>query len=290
MLWAIYALIAAFFTGMFRVTEKKTLRKEHAAEFSTVLGICTVLVSIPILFFINISISPLMILFTYVASLFWSIALLLDTKALRHMEISNFAPLMNLHPMFVALIAFFVLGETLTIPQIFGLILIAIGAYVLRFERHHRGPPYIIKNILKKSKYTIFVIVSVLLLGFGSTIDKWNLGFVEPIFYIFLLQTFITLNYVIIIFVKYDGMRDIKHGFVSAGKWVFLAAIFLSVSRFFYAFAVNLAYIALVVPIKKTSTLMSTLVGGELYHEHRLYQRILACIIMIIGAVLIIAS
>jgi uncharacterized membrane protein len=272
------------------VVEKKTLREEHAAEFSSVLGICTVLVSVPILFFINISISPIMVLLTYVASLVWSISLLLDTKALRHTEISNFAPLMNLHPMFVALIAFFLLGESLTVFQLLGLIFIAIGAYVLRFRRRYkRGPIHLMKT-LHKSKYTIYILISVFLLSFGSIADKWNLNFVEPLFYIFLLQTFIMVNYVIIIFVKYDGARGIKHGFVSAGKWIFLAALFLAFSRFFYAFAVNLAYIALVVPIKKTSTLISTIIGGEVFHEHRLFQRIIACIIMVVGAALIIAT
>ena len=138
MLWAVYAVMSAFFSGMFRLIEKRTLRKEHAAEFSVVLGITTVLISIPILFFINVYIEPVMILFTYIAALLWSTALILDTKALRHMDISNFAPLLNIHPMFVALISFFVLGEVLSFPQLLGLVLIAMGAYVLRYKQHIR--------------------------------------------------------------------------------------------------------------------------------------------------------
>ncbi|MEE9323530.1 MAG: EamA family transporter [Candidatus Aenigmarchaeota archaeon] len=286
MLWAVYAIISAFLVAMFRVVEKKTLMKEHATEFSTVLCITTVLVSIPLLFFIRISISLEMVFFVYVASLFWSIGFLLDTKALRHMEISNFAPLMNLHPIVVALIAFFALGEMLSFPQLLGLCFIAIGSYVLRFERHHKGPIYLIIKMIK-SKYTVFVMISAMLFAFSSIMDKFNMNFMEPLFYMFLMQTFMALNYVIIICVRYDGVKGIKHGFRSAGKWVLLAAIFLAMSRYFYALAVNIAYIALVVPIKKISTLISTIVGGEIFHEHRILQKIIACILMVIGAALI---
>jgi len=56
-----------------------------------------------------------------------------------------------------------------------------------------------------------------------------------------------------------------------------------------YLIAVSMpnAMIALIIPIKRTSTLFTTIFGGKLFHEKNLSVKILACIIMVWGTVFI---
>ena len=63
--WLAYALASAIFTTAAVLTQKKTLIKEHAMEFSTVIAFFTLLVSLPFLLVIDYSklqLIPLVIL------------------------------------------------------------------------------------------------------------------------------------------------------------------------------------------------------------------------------------
>jgi len=48
--------------------------------------------------------------------------------------------------------------------------------------------------------------------------------------------------------------------------------------------------VSLVIPIKRMSTLISTVVGGELFGEEHLLRKSVACLVMIAGAYLIIVG
>ena len=93
-----------------------------------------------------------------------------------------------------------------------------------------------------------------------------------------------------LIYTIHDGIKGIKHGIKSAGKWIFITAIFILSSRVFLitAFTIPTAKLALIGAIKRLSSLMATIVGGEIYHDHNLPMKIVACIIMLMGAILII--
>jgi uncharacterized membrane protein len=55
-----------------------------------------------------------------------------------------------------------------------------------------------------------------------------------------------------------------------------------------YAISLPGVMISLVIPIKRLSALFSTVIGGELFHEKYLLRKSIACVVMIIGAVLIV--
>ncbi|MFH1589978.1 MAG: hypothetical protein ABIB43_05410 [archaeon] len=63
--------------------------------------------------------------------------------------------------------------------------------------------------------------------------------------------------------------------------------MFLSNMSYLLAVATPGAAISLIIPIKRTSSLFTTLIGGKLFHEKNLLIKILASIIMIWGVVFI---
>ena len=288
--WYIFAGLCALFAGMSAIVEKKTLKKQHAMEFSTVLAIFNFIVVLPLLVkadFHSISTNAYILIFG--VSILGSVAFLLVAKSLRHMEISQASPLLNFGPVFVAILAFIFLGETITAVQLAGIFLILIGSYVLEIEHGFQG----VFDPLKKmasSKHILYIFAALILYGFSSLGDKIILGTIAPITYIIVVQFFIAVNFIVMISVFHDGITGIKRGIRNAGKWILIVAILTTSYRLFQAQAVSMVFVSLVTPIKRTSTLFATIVGGEIFHDEGLTKKAISCIIMLLGAYLVIVG
>ena len=59
-------------------------------------------------------------------------------------------------------------------------------------------------------------------------------------------------------------------------------------SRMLYIISVQGATLALALAVKRTSTLFTTVVGGELFHEKNLRRKVIAASVIILGAMAII--
>ncbi len=288
--WYVFAFACAFVVSLAAITEKRTLIKEHAMEFSTVLAIFNFILSIPLLVFADFSIfynSIDLLILIYCASLLGSIAFLLIAKSMRHMDISRVSPLLNFSPAVVAVLAFVLLGEKLTLIQIFGIVILMIGAYLLESKNGMKTFSKTMKEFTT-SKYIFYIVISFFLYGLSSIIDKYSLGFMTPVTYLATLQFFIAINFIVMISLFHNGVSGIKNGINRAGKWIFLVAVFTVSYRLLQLQAVSMAYVSLVIPIKKLGTLFSTIIGGKVFHEKDLLKKGIACLVMLIGVYLIV--
>ncbi|MCK5699152.1 MAG: DMT family transporter, partial [Candidatus Aenigmarchaeota archaeon] len=165
---------------------------------------------------------------------------------------------------------------------------IMAGAYIveINWQKHSIFEP--VKTMFS-SRHTRYILLSCLLYAISSICDKWALNYVTPITYLLIIQFFIAINFTILINLFYGGFKDISSGFRHAGKSIFLIAFLTITYRLLQAWAVSLTLVSLVVPIKRLSTLFSTLAGGRLFHEKGTKRKAIACIIMLVGAYLIIA-
>ncbi len=286
--WYIFAGLCALFAGMSAIVEKKTLRKQHAMEFSAVLAIFNLIVVLPLLVKADFAGIPTNIyILIFGVSVIASVAFLLVAKSLRHMEISQASPLLNFGPVFVAILAFVFLKETITDVQLAGILLILAGSYILEIEHGFQGIFDPIRN-MTKSKHIIYIFAALILYGFSSLGDKIILGTISPITYIIIVQFFIAVNFIVMISIFHDGITGIRRGIKNAGKWILIVAILTSSYRLFQAQAISMAFVSLVTPIKRTSTLFATIVGGEIFHDENLTKKAIACIIMLLGAYFVI--
>lgn len=294
--WIIFMFLAAIIASAANIVQKKTLLKQHAMEFSTVTAIFAALITIPFWFAADMgSLSLKAISYIYIASLLGSIAFLYLAKAVRHLAISISSPFTVFGPLFTAITAALVLQEKITFLQGAGIGVIIIGAYVLESHSHQNMlEPF--KHILK-SKHIRFIFLALILYGFSSVLDKRILGtvadggFAVPVMtYMPIVHFFIAINFIVMILLFHDGFEGIEKGIRHNWKWVFVVAVLVVGSRFAQQYAVSLpgVLISLVVPIKRLSALFTTIIGGELFHEKNILRKSVACVVMIIGAVLII--
>ncbi len=288
MQWYVFALGAAIFSSAACIVQKKTLFKEHAMEFATVLSIFTFVISLIFLPKVNFDIGLISYVVIFIASVLGSIAFLFVAKAIRHLEISVSSPMLNFGPAITAFAAFLFLGEQLTGRQLGGIFILLIGAYALEVDHSfkHLKDPFV---KLIKSRHIHYIFVALILYSISSVCDKFVLNNgVDPTSYIVIVHFFLCINFIVMINLMHDGFKGIAHGIKNAGIWILLVAVFTVTYRFLQINAMSLAYVSLVIPIKRLSTLFSSIIGGSMFHEKGLPIKLMGCIIMIWGVIMIV--
>lgn len=285
--WYIFALMSALIAGLVPVVNKKILKKESALEFSAFFAITNAILSLPLLFFASVNISVNILVILFVGSLMGVIGFFFVTKSLKMGNISAVSAFTNLNPAILAVLAFIILGERITAFQIIGIVVIIIGAYVI--ESKKLSNIFQTSRKLIKAKIIHLLIISAIFYAFSSIIDKVVLSSISVIQYILIEHVFIALIFSFFIITKNMNIRKLELDFKNAFVWILLASIMTISYRFFLAQAVSLALVSAVMPIKHLSSLVSTVAGGEVFHEKHLKKNILACIIMLLGVYLVIS-
>ncbi len=257
-------------------------------EFAATLALAVGVLSLPLLYFVDydrLRLVPVLILF--VASLFGALAYWLVAKSLRHLEVSSVSPLLILSPAITAILASWCLNESLTGLQIISLGLLLGGAYLLELGKSESWlTPF---REFYRSRFLHYILLAVLIYGLGALVDRWLLSRYDfqPVAYLTLINLFIAFHFLILAKLFNRGERDLKHGFKTAGAMIFLIAGLVVAHRYAEINAVKIAYVGLAVAVKRSSVLFSTILGGQLFHEHNLFRKIVAALIMVGGAVLL---
>ena len=286
MIWQIYAFLGALTLALAYIIEKKVLFKEHPLNFCTILALFSVILSFILFPFINLDINKSLLIIIYISSIGWAFSGWYLAKAMHHMQVSHLTPLLNFTPAIVAVLAFIFLRDVLSLNQFLGIGLLVIGAYVL--ETHNRKDlfhPFRSLFRLNRGKY---IILSIMISAASSILDKLILGFIDSFTYIFIIQLFILINFIALTYIFEGGLTPTRIGIKKIGLWVLLLAILTVSRRVLTAEAISLTHVGLVIAILYTSTLITVIFGGKLFHEKHLLKKTIAVIIMLAGVFLII--
>lgn len=288
-------LVPVVFATIGSIIEKKTLFKEHAMEFATVFAITIALMSVVFIPFANFDFPFHYWPILYIASIIASTAFLFVAKATRHMELSLSTPLFTFNPIIVAILAWIVLKEGLVLNQIIGIAVIFVGSYFLEMKPKKSFKKELLTpfKVMVESKYVHFMLFAVFLYALVATVDRFVLhstGAISPFTYLLIVHFFAAINYLIMITVLHDGLKGVKHGFKSAGGWITLMAIVMLISRSMQVYVITLpaAKIAMVIAMKRGSTVLTTFFGGGIFHDKHLKQRTLSSLIMVLGTIIMI--
>lgn len=287
--WYIFAFISAFFSAAAAIYEKRTLFREEALEFSTILAIFNLFLALPFLFYADFERVTLMTLgVLYFKTILGTISFLCVMYGIKNLELSGALPLLVLTPGLVAFFAFILLGEALSVYAVFGMILLLIGTYILQVrEAKNVFEPFV---IFWKSKGHNYILAALLLFTTTSILDKLILGKfnVPPNAFMGFQHLFLGINFLIVYFVIRRKTKFVVNAFKRSWKMILIVAMFSIIYRFNQIVAVKLGPVALVLSIKRTSVFFATVIGGKLFREHNLLQKAIATLIMIIGSALVI--
>jgi len=287
--WFLLASLSAVFSAVSTLFEKRSLFVMRALDFSFLVSIFGFLFSIPFFFqidFGNLNTTSLAILF--IKSILGALAFLSVMMSLKNLEISRALPLLALSPGVVALFAFLLLGEALSLKEILGILLLLVGTYILEtkpvqtfFEPFH---------VFFKSKDYRYIILALLLFTATSIMDKLLLKQYKlpPIDFMAFQQFFFAIIFsVIFLFVvKRDG-SEIKSIDKKLLLFVIAVALLTVGYRYTQIHAVKLAPVSLVLAVKRTSVFFAAIIGGKLFNEGNLVKKAIAAAIIVGGSMLI---
>lgn len=290
-MWTTLALISALFSAGAAIGEKKTLQKEDAVSFSMVLGLLNLILSIPFILYIHsqdLHSTTLMILF--VKSMMGALSFVCVMEALKRLDISAILPLMVLTPGFVAIIAWFFIGESLTIRQITGLIILLVGTWALQSQLTFRWN-VVQRETLSHSGY-YFIGIALILFTLTSIMDKVLVGNynMSPEGFIFFQHLFLFINLGILTFLYYRKKSlSILSSTVKQSIVIILIISFITIGyRYTQILAVKGGPVALVIALKRLSVLLAAGVGGTLFRDKNLIQHLIAALLMVAGALIIV--
>ncbi len=287
--WYIFALISALFSAMAAIGEKKTLFKENALEFSAVLAIFNILLSIPFIFYINFNALPMPALAVlYGKSILGMCSFLFIMYGIKNLEISGALPILVLTPGLVAFFAFILLDESLSTWQIVGLILLLVGTYILQLvHKKDLLEPF---KIFVKSRGHRFLLGALIIFTITSLLDKWLLrDFKLPPYTMLTFQhLFLGINFFFLTLIRKKSTSTILHTMKNSWKPILLVSAFTIVYRLTQIFAVKSGSVALVLALKRTSVFFAVVIGGQIFKEHYLLRKSIATIIMLVGAAMVI--
>jgi drug/metabolite transporter (DMT)-like permease len=287
MQWWALLLLSAVALAVGDILRKQVLQQQHPLEQLAAEGPFRLLMMLILVPFVGLpDLRTLALVFG--ASLLLLATLFYRNKSFRHLPISTVAPMHNLSPVILLLLAAVILGERPTGLQIAGILFIALGGYAVELKGRQFLLPL---RHMAANPYSAVVAISLVLMSLMAMVDKMMLTTVgiDIITYLFWLYLFLTVlstgaNYAMYNMV--GVVNDIRRSWL----WLLLisACGLLNVLFMFKALAIPGVLVSLAIPIRRTSTLISTVFGGRLFHEQGVWRKSVGCGVMMLGLLFIV--
>lgn len=295
--WIVFSLASALFFGLKDVLAKKFFRDKEVSPIQLVFEEYFVfLVVILAIFFVFVdffSFFDLWLLYFFKGvSMF--VATFFYFELLKKHPISHVSPMLNLSPFLLFFLSVLVLSDKVSFLQFLGMMIVLFSTFFLEITVHHheRADPHSHHFIsLGKKDFIFYMFVFFVLAGFsfGALFDKliFNEG-VSVYTNLFFTSVFVFLFLLVYYIVEGRLGRAVLN--VVREPETLLVALFNLVSTALILFAISIpgVLISLVVSLRRTSTLFSSIFGGILFHEKHLLKKWVATLGMILGVLLIV--
>ena len=220
------------------------------------------------------------------AGLIYAAAFVCYVHSLSIGEASLVSPLYNINVLFLAVIAFLLLGEPLTVLKVGGLLLMIYGVSFLNRRAS------LLKSLaaVATDRACRYMVVASLLIACGRVVDKYmvsaNTLHVPPLAYCFMLYCVVAL-YVFIAAVFRGGLRggvrDIGQVFRQHPWSALCAGAINGYSYLFLLVAMTTVDVSVAEPASMLSVLVTLLVAHQAFGES-VGQRLIGSLVMVAGA------
>ena len=286
-MWIIFALLTAVLLATSDALTKRALasRDEYFVAWARLLFSLPVLAA-SLLF---IEIPPLNKTFwtaTLIALPFEITAIVLYTKALKVSPISLTMPFLALTPLFLILVSYVILGETVSVSGAAGILLIASGSYTLNIHKARESPLGPVKAVFRE-RGSMMMIAVALIYSVTSSLGKKAITNSSPVFFGSFYFVLLTAVFTPIALYKSKDRLTITRKDIGP-----LAAIGITYAAMvlFHMLAMSMTNVAYMISVKRTSLLFSILLGHLLFKEEKIAEKAAGSIIMLAGFLLIVLS
>lgn len=208
-------------------------------------------------------------------------------KALKASPLSIVMPIGSFGALFIAIGAFFILGERITFIHSIAFALLVLGSYLLNVKLgKSKDLLYPIKQ-LKREKGAFYMLITCLLFGVNIPLGKLMIDYSSPQFY---TAIYFSLNVLLFtpLFLK-KGTQRFK-GIANNFKSVILMGVLNGLFLLTLWQAFSMGPSTMVNAFSRVSVLITVLLAGAFLKEEELLKRLIAGLVMTAGAILVILN
>ncbi len=282
MLWVPFAILTAFFESLKDVFSKKSLATLDVYLVAWSANVFAIAFLIPILLFIGIpTIQSPFWLALLIGGTLNVIAFILYIQAIKIADLSITVPLVTLTPLFMLVTSPLIVQESATAADIIGIFLIVVGSYVLNLQERKYGYFAPLKAIWQNKGSRLMFVVA-FIWSITSNFDKIGVVNSSPMFWSTALYGFLAIAMLPIVWVR---SRQHLPAILSNRRELATIGLFHALGISFQMAAVGHTLVTQVIAVKRTSALMSVLLGHLLFREKGLRERLAGAAIMVAGVV-----
>jgi drug/metabolite transporter (DMT)-like permease len=285
MLWLVLALLTALFNASAVTIVKRHFSHSRPWEMGMIPLAYGGVLCLLLLPFIEIPQLDAMFWWAWVAS----IPLLLVANFFQYWAIglsplSLTMPYLSFTPAFVIITGFVILGETLNLWGILGVLFIACGGYVLNVERGSgRGLSDPIKAVFREPG-SWRMLVTAIIFSVCGVLGRMGVLHSSPLFFGLTLFPALGASFILVGVAsrqaRLSSLWRKPYPALWAGLCVFLEIVC-------HHFSIALAKAAYMLAVKRLNTLISVIYGGIIFREKNIAIRLCGTVLMILGVALI---
>ena len=274
MLSLIIAILIRIFSNSYLNVFQKLLTKK--GEFSSIVNLYTYFGLMIIGFIIcpNLNFNNSMIPYILTMGFLGALGNFFIVKALSCGELSTLAPINSYKPIIALIFGFVILHEIPGTREMIGIILILLGTLFLSRARilFNKSTLYRFIALILLGTEAIFIKKVILLSDINSTFLYWvTTGFIFSLLFAFLSK---------------HPLKIKKENIPTQLSLILAVALMQYTTNYVFA-KINVAY---ALALFQLSTIISIFLGANIFKEKNILQKLIASIIMLIGATAIILS
>ncbi|MGE5431276.1 MAG: EamA family transporter [Syntrophomonadaceae bacterium] len=283
-MWIFLITIIPFIDAFGNLFNKKSsMQGVHPILISWSNNIIVVLLAFFLSYFIDFRLTGAYFAALSVTGTINIFATLLYMNAVSKGDISEIIPMLSFTPLFMLITSPLIVGEFPRPGGIAGIILVVTGSYLLNVNLRKRNFTDPIKAIFRNKGTRIMLFVS-FLYSITSNFDKIAVNHSSVMQHFLLLNLYVFLGVSLVVVLT--GSFNRKELFQGRYNLLMLSILNLIGSLLFFL-AITYTYVAYVIALKRTSGMLSVLIGHFILGEANVRERILGSFIMFSGVLLI---
>jgi transporter family protein len=212
------------------------------------------------------------------------VSLYLFLSVLKTGELSTYIPLLSFTPLFSAVYANIILGESLNYFQYAGIFFIIIGAYLLYLNKFSSFKKE--KFSLLKKKNFLMVIIVALIWSLTPVLDKECMKYSDIYLHGF-IQSLGMLLFFPLIFIKQINLKSLSLNIETKVSFFILALVVVGfLATFFQLYTLNHIFVAELEALKRAiGIILSLIFGHYIFKERITIIKVLAVFIIVFGVI-----
>jgi uncharacterized membrane protein len=208
------------------------------------------------------------------------------TNSYKEGDLSHVYPIMRSSPALVLVIAVLFLGEQVSAQGVAGILLVAVGVYIINMRRISGAEFLAPVKSIANDRSTQFAFLTMVSVAFYSIVDKLAVAAIHPILFAF-LHLFFGMCYYTVYIVLTKNAALVKKEWHTGSTRIIMAGVIGITGYALILVAFTIERVSYIVGLRQTSIVFAVLMGSHLLKEKHRSIRLAGALIIFSGGFLI---